>query len=293
LATRSKPAKGLNVRFGLNLLVHVGAFAKKDLALIPRAAEMGFDGVEVPLTDLDVVDTAATRKACQKAGLGVTTCAILVPGTGLCAEDAAERRAGVERIRRLVAMTAEIGGAVCAGPLYAPVGYLPGRPPTDRERAWCVEGLRAAAGPAEKAGVVLAIEPINRFETYVANTAAQASEIVQAVDSPNVKLLLDTFHMNIEEKDSAAAIRRAGPLVGHFHAAENDRGVPGTGQVRWKEVFEALRAIRYGGWVVIESFAPDVKELAAAARIWRDVYPSADVLARDGLAFLKRMARSA
>jgi D-psicose/D-tagatose/L-ribulose 3-epimerase len=136
----------------------------------------------------------------------------------------------------------------------------------------------------------MAIEPLNRFETHVINTVADAVRLCREVGSPALKVQVDTFHAHIEEKDSAAAIRAAGPFVGHFHASENDRGVPGTGQVAWDGVFRALKDIGYDGWVTIESFATGIVDLCAAACIWRPIYESAEALARDGLAFLKGKA---
>ncbi|MFW6162466.1 MAG: sugar phosphate isomerase/epimerase family protein, partial [Planctomycetota bacterium] len=153
-----------------------------------------------------------------------------------------------------------------------------------------VEGLRAAAEHAGDAGIALTIEPLNRFETYFVNTAADARALVEEVGHPALNVQLDTFHANIEEKDTPAAIRLLGDRLGHFHACENDRGQPGTGQVPWDGVFEALRDVDYDGWVVIETFARGIRDLCAAACIWRDIYDSADGLARDGLAFLRQKA---
>lgn len=280
----------LRVRFGLNLLVYTAAFTKNDVGLIDKVAGFGYDGVEILFGDLDVLDAAATRKAREKAGVGLTACAVMTPEANIISGDAGERAAGVARLKRIVDITAEMGGDVVAGPLYAPVRQLPGRARTDAEWQWAVEGLRAAAEHAAPAHITLAFEPLNRFETYMINIAADAVRLARDVDHPNLKVQLDTFHAHIEERDSAAAIRATGSLLGHFHASENDRGVPGSGQVRWDACFDALRAIDYRGWVTIESFATGIVDLCAAACIWRPIYDSADAFARDGLAFLKQMA---
>jgi D-psicose/D-tagatose/L-ribulose 3-epimerase len=289
-----KVRKGFGgVRFGLNLLVYTPTVSRERLDLVAKVADMGFDGVEIPFGDLDVLDAPATRAACEAAGVGVTSCCVMMPDCSPCATDPAQRQAGLARLRRMADLTAEMGGKVMAGPLYAPVRCLTGRARSDDEWKWCVEGLTAAAEHAGGAGVMLAIEPLNRFETHVLNTAADAVAMVQAVGSDHLKVQLDTFHGNIEEKDTAAAIRQTGGLLGHFHASESDRGELGTGQVRWKKIFAALKDIRYDGWVTIESFATGIVDLCAAACIWRPIYESADQLAIEGLAFLKRQAAKA
>jgi len=280
----------LEVRFGLNLLVYTATFSKDRTDLIRKVADMGYDGVEIPFNNLDILDPKATRRACEEANVGLTSCPVLLPGTSITSPDSSEREVGIERLKRIIDITAEMGGEAAAGPLYAPVSYLTGRARTADEWNWCIEGLRAAAEHAEKARVNLAIEPLNRFETYFLNTAEDAIKLAKAVGHERLKVQIDTFHANIEEKDTAAAIRAAGPLLGHFHASESDRGIPGTGQVRWKQCFSALRAVGYGGWVTIESFAMGIVELNKAACIWRPLYESADDLAVKGLAFLKGTA---
>jgi len=290
---QTNDSSSLRVRYGLNLLVYTAAFSRDQVTLIDRVAQMGFDGVEIPFNDLDLLDAPATRAACEKAGMGVTACCVLLPGANLCSGEAAERAAGVGRLRQMVDLAAEMGADAVAGPLYAPVGHLTGRARTDDEWNWCVEGLAAAAEHAGEAGVKLAIEPLNRFETYVLNTADDASRMIDAVGSPHLTVQFDTFHANIEERDTPAAIRATGPRLGHFHACENDRGAPGTGQVPWKQVFAALKDIDYSGWITMESFATGILDLCAAACIWRPIYESANQYATEGLAFLKQTASEA
>jgi len=287
-AAKERPLE--NVRFGLNLLVYTATFSADQVHLIQKVADMGYDGVEIPFNDLGVLDAKATGRAREKAGVGLTSCCVLLPGTSVTSTDSAERKIGVERVKRMADLTAEMGGDTVAGPLYAPVRELTGRARTADEWKWGVEGLRAAAEHAEKAGVILAIEPLNRFETHFLNITEDAIKLVKAVNHPNLKLQIDTFHANIEERNTPAAIRAAGPLLGHFHASESDRGVPGTGQVPWEQCFSALREIEYSGWITIESFATGIVDLCAAACIWRPIYKSADDLAVKGLAFLKAMA---
>jgi len=290
----TKGGKPLNVRYGLNLLVYTATFSKDQLDLIPKVADMGYDGVEIPFNDLSVLDAKATRAALEKAKMGMTSCCVMLPGTSPCSEKEDERKAGLKRLQDMIDLTAEMGGDAVAGPLYSPVSYLTGRGRTDDEYKWCVENLGAAAEHAKKAGVLLAIEPLNRFETHVFNTDADALRLCKEVGSDHLTVQVDTFHANIEEKDTAASIRAVGKeWLGHFHASESDRGTPGTGQVRWKEAFQALKAIGYDRWITIESFATGIVDLCAAACIWRPIYDSADGLATEGLKFLKEMARTA
>jgi len=275
------------MKFGLNTLLYAAQFTADDLPLVDKVAALGYDGIEIPFIDLDSLDAAATRRALEAAGLGATACAVLVPGTSLISDEPAERAAGVERLRRCVALAAEIGAEAVAGPLYAPVGQLAGRGRTEEEWKRAVEGLRAAAEAAAEAGIFLAIEPLNRFETYFLNTAADALRLVEEVGHPALKVQVDTFHAHIEENDTAAAIRMLGDHLGHFHASESNRGTPGTGQVHWETALGALRETGYQGWVTIESFATGIVDLCRAACIWRPIYESADQLARQGLAFLR------
>ncbi|MFW6161218.1 MAG: sugar phosphate isomerase/epimerase family protein [Planctomycetota bacterium] len=287
------PGKPLAVKYGLNLLVYTPTFDKSQVDLVKKVADFGYDGVEVPFNDLSVLDAQATRQALEAAGMGMTACCVMTKTENITGAEPAVRQAGIARLKRMIDITAEMGGDAVAGPLYAPVRYLPGRSRTEDEWKWCVEGLRAAAEHAETAKIDLAIEPLNRFETYVIMTVDDGTKMVEAVGHPRLKVQVDTFHANIEEKDTAAAIRACGDRVGHFHASECDRGVPGTGNVRWGEAFAALKAVDYDRWVTIESFAQGIVDLCEAACIWRPIYESADQLARDGLAFLKKTAAEA
>ena len=289
----AKAPKPLNVKYGLNMLVYTPTFSKEKADLIKKVADMGYDGVEIPFNDLSVLDPAATRQAREKAGVGLTSCCVMMEASNPCSPKAAVRKAAVERLKMLVDITAEMGGDAAAGPLYSPVRYLTGKGPTADEWKGCAEVLRAAAEHAEKAKINLAIEPLNRFETYVINTVADAARMCKDVGHPRLKVQVDTFHCHIEEKDTAAAIRACGSLVGHFHASESDRGTPGTGQVAWRESFAALKDIGYDRWVTIESFAIGIADLCKAACIWRPIYKSADGLAKNGLAFLKKTAAEA
>ncbi len=276
------------MKFGVNTFIWTPSFDKSSLPLLPMIKEHGFDGVEVPLFRPAEFAAADIRKGLQQNGLECTVCSILVSGFSLISEDAEVRRKTRIHLEDSIKAVAEVGARIIAGPLYSPVGYLPGRRRTAEEWRWAVEGYQSLTGTLEANGVTLAIEPLNRFETYFLNIAADLAALCDEVDHPNVGILLDTFHANIEEKDIAAAFRTAGRRLKHVHTCENDRGIPGSGHVEWAGVFQALRDMRYDGWLTIESFGFALGELSAAASIWRDIETSPDAIAFEGVKFLKK-----
>ncbi|MDE0297310.1 MAG: sugar phosphate isomerase/epimerase [Candidatus Poribacteria bacterium] len=277
-------------KYGVNLLLWADKFDRESVDLIPKVAEMGFDGVEIPIFDHETVDIRHTKAALRDTNLHPIGCAIMTHDRNPIHEDAAIREIGKNYLKHSIDVLAELGGDTLVGPVYSAVGALVGRGRNQQEWDWCVDILGEVADFAGQRGVTVAMEPLNRFETYFLNIVADAIKLSSAVNSPFFKIHLDTFHMNIEEKNLAQAITNAGTLLHHLHACENDRGTPGTGLVDWEEVFNALARVNYDRWLVIESFTPAVKEIAAATAIWRDIAPSAEILATEGLAFLKRMS---
>jgi len=177
-----------------------------------------------------------------------------------------------------------------AGPVYSSVGRADAVAPADYKKQWktVVKHLKTLTKKAEKTQKQICLEPLNRFETDFINTCDQGLRMIEDVGSPALKLLLDTFHMNVEEKNQAAAIRKAGKHVGHFHACGSDRGTPGGDHIDWPSIAKALRKIGYDGDVVIESFTKDVKVIARAAAIWRKIEPTRDEIAVKGVKFLRR-----
>jgi D-psicose/D-tagatose/L-ribulose 3-epimerase len=279
-------------RLGVDLMLWTGSFnSKTDIKLIGKVARMGFDGVELPLFNTQTVNVKDTAKALKDAGLGCTACTVLSPQQNLVDDSPKARQAGIDHLKLVLEMIAEMGGDGVSGPEYSAVGRLVGRGRTQKEWDRCVQSLRKVAPTAEATGVMLGIEPINRFETYFLNTQADAARLCKEVGSPKVKVHYDTFHANIEEQDPVGALRKLGKALGHFHACENDRGIPGTGHVDWDGTFKALKDIKYKGWLTIESFVPAIKELAAAAAIWRPLAKSGDELASKGLVFLRKMVK--
>lgn len=289
------------MKFGVNTFNFVSPFrTAADLSLLDRVKGMGFDLIEIAFEDPATIDVDALARHAAGIDLGVLACGVFGPGRNLVSADADERRAAAGYIRGLIDAAAKLaptlGGLtpVIGGPMYGAVGKTPAadRDARQRERDLAAAELRPLAAYAGENGVRLAMEALNRFETDLINVVEQGLAMIEAIDSPHVGLHLDTFHMHLEERDSAAAIRRAGERLYHFHACENDRGVPGRGQVHWPSVAAALGEIGYGrhdGAVVIESFTPTVTSIARAVCIWRDIAPDQETIATEGLAFLKEL----
>jgi len=275
-------------KYGINLLLWSDFFNNESLPLMQKVADLGFDGVEIPIFDPKVVDIKATRDAIKSAGIECTTCAILGDDRDIISDDLAIRENAKNYMKECINISADLGSTIFCGPLYSAVGKLVGRSRTKVEWDRAVTGLREVAKYAGEKGVTLAMEPLNRFETYFINTAEDMVKLVKDIDHPNLKVHLDTFHMNIEEKNLYKAIKNTGELLVHMHCCENDRGTPGSGNVDWGGVFKALHELKYDGWLVIESFVPAIKAIAKAAAIWRELDPGgADAIAQNGLKFLK------
>jgi D-psicose/D-tagatose/L-ribulose 3-epimerase len=252
--------------------------------LVPHVAALGFDAIELPVEEVGLWDPARTAALLGAHGLGATVCCAMPPGRDLTDPARALDTAGY--LRACVDAAAAVGSPVVSGPMYAPVGKLWRMAPEERSEtlAGVAAALRPVAEHAEAAGVSLGVEPLNRFETSLVNTVEQGMQLVGLVNSPACGLLLDSFHLNIEERDPAAAIRSAGSGLVHFHACANDRGAPGADHLPWDAMAAALPP---GVPVAIESFTPDNDAIAAAARVWRPLAESPDALARDGLEFLR------
>jgi D-psicose/D-tagatose/L-ribulose 3-epimerase len=276
------------MKFGVNTFIWSATFDPSHFALLSTIKEAGFDGVEVPLLHPREFRAAEIRQATEAHGLEVNACAVLVDGLSLISDRAEIRRGARQQLEDIAKAASEAGIPIVCGPLYSPVGYLPGRRRTDDEWKWAVEGLQSLGDTLTAYNVTFAIEPLNRFETFFLNTAADAARLAKEVDHPKIGILFDTFHANIEEKSIAAGYRTVGPYLKHVHTCENDRGIPGSGHVEWKEVFQTLRDLNYDGWLTIESFGFGLKELSAAASIWRDIERTPESIAFEGVKFLKK-----
>ena len=276
------------MKFGINAFLWTGHFGSADFALLPQIRQHGFDGVEVALFRPSQLEASAIRKAVEANKLECTVCGVFPKEFSLVDSDPAVRQRTRSHLSDCIKATAEAGAHVIAGPLYAPVGYLPGRRRTADEWQWVVETYQELGSVLARHDVSVGIEPLNRFETYFLNTTADGVALCEQIGDPRVGLLWDTFHANIEEKSLGNTVRMAGPHLKHVHTCENDRGIPGTGHVDWAGVFRALREVQYDGWLTIESFGFTISELSAAASIWRDLAESPEEIAWEGVKFLKR-----
>jgi len=276
------------MKYGVNTLLWTAGFDQSNLDLLPRIKEWGFDGVEIARFSFDGCAPAPIRRALEANGLECTLCTALTGGLMMGADDGK----AVEHVKEAARWGAEIGAKLVIGPFCSAVGYLPGRRRTTDEWVRCVDALRSLAPVLADTDVTLAIEPLNRFETFFLNTAADARRLCEEVADRRIGAMIDTFHANIEEASVGRAVDATGPYLRHVHTCENDRGVPGSGHIAWRELFSALRRQQYDEWLVIESFGFAIPEIAAAACIWRDLAPSVDAIASEGVKFLKQQAQS-
>lgn len=276
------------MKFGAVTFIWDSPCSTDALGVLGKIAAAGYDVAEIAVEEVGVLDHGALRDALQQHGLGASVLGFGAAGRDLSSDDAAERAAGLDYVRACVDVAAAAGAEVVCGPLHSAVGKTRLLEPDERraERDRAVAGLKEVGAYAGERGVKLAIEPLNRFEEDMLNTVARGLDLCADVDLDNVGLLIDTFHMNIEEKDLGAAIRSAGDRIVHFHASENDRGTAGSGQIDWPTVAAALRDAGYDGIATVESFVPTVPGLAAAVSMWRPFFDDPDVFARDGLAHL-------
>ena len=278
------------MRLGINSFLFTSPFTTASVKLFPKFKKWGFDTVEIPVEAPEHIDPAKVKAAADKAGLAIgSICACMGPGRDFRGTPE-EQKTAMDYCKALIDQAVVLGCPRLIGPVYSVVGKADAVEPSQQKVEWklVVKNLKELAAYAQAKGVTICVEPLNRFETDFLNTCDQGLKLLKDVNSPALKLHLDTFHMNIEEKNQAASIRKAGKALAHFHACGSDRGTPGGDHIAWPEIVKALKAIGYNGDVVIESFTTDVKVIARAAAIWRKIEPKRDDIAVKGLAFLKK-----
>jgi D-psicose/D-tagatose/L-ribulose 3-epimerase len=276
------------MKLGMNMLLWSTDVSGSEFdPVFAMVKDAGFDGVEIPIFDREIDTYAALRTRLDRLGLEALAVSARGGDDNPISADPAVRAEAVAATKANLDSAAALGAPLICGPLAAPLAVFSGRAPTDKEKRRSVAYLEEVAPYAEERGVTIALEYLNRFEMYLTNTAADLAELVRAVAHPRIRMMYDTFHAHIEEKDPSAALRACADVIVHIHLSENDRSTPGTGQVPWAQTFETIREIGYDGWVVIEAFGDALPELAGATKIWRRMFESEEQLARDGAAFVR------
>jgi D-psicose/D-tagatose/L-ribulose 3-epimerase len=276
------------VRFGMHASLWTARWTPDAVEkLVPEAAQHGLEVIEIALLAPETIDVGHSRRILAEHGIA-PTCSLSLPQqvTAPLHPQAAE-----VYLLRALGVAHALGSSTLSGVTYATIGYTSGAPPTEQEYGNIAAALRPVARRAADLGMTLGIEPCNRYETHLVNTAAQAVRLIERIGEPNVMIHLDTYHMNIEEKGFAHGIRAAGPHLRYIHLSESDRGVPGTGTVDWDATFEVLAETGFSGDMVIESFVTLPPEIARALSVWRPVADSAKQVLQDGVPFLRDLAR--
>ncbi len=283
------------MQFGVSTFLWASPFTSDSFDLVYKIKEMGFDIIEVAVEREELINWVRLKEIVQETGLQVTISGAFGLERDISSSDPHIRAKGLKYITECIEIAQNMGSPIFGGPVYSAVGKT--RFISDeqkkRERGWCIENLIKASKIAEDHGIIVGVEPLNRFETDMVNTADQAISLVKEVDHPNIKVQLDTFHCNIEEKNIPDTIRKVGKdLLCHIQGNESDRGTPGTGNVDWIGIKDALNDIGYDKAIVIETFGEVSEEIARAACIWRPLANSSDELAIEGLQFYKKLFES-
>jgi len=278
------------MNIGINMLLwasNVTAEHREALEMIKTA---GADSVEIPVMEGSAADYRALGAMLDDIGLKRTSSmAFCSAEANPVSDSAVSRQAAADYMKWLIECVHELGAPLVCGPMFQTIGIFSGDGPTDVEKLRVVDMLKSAAPIAQGAGIKLAIEPLNRFECYMVNTLKSGRALVEAIAAPNVGILFDTFHANMEEKDPVGAILADGMVINHFHCSSNDRGIPGEGHIDWESTFKALHTVNYSGDLVIEAFGRALPGLAAATRIWRDMFDDARYVAERGIPFIREM----
>jgi D-psicose/D-tagatose/L-ribulose 3-epimerase len=275
------------MKYGLNMLLWTTDVNETHYGLLEKIKGWGYDGVELPVFELDVPKFKTLGEKLNAVGLERTAVTVSTPEANPISDSPAIRQAAVDRLKKIVEICQAAGADKLCGPFHSAIGQFSGKGPTADEWKWAKETLTTVAEFARGANVTLVAEYLNRFECYFLNCAADTARFVKEVNHPNLRMMYDTFHANIEEKSAAAAIKGCAQSMVHVHISENDRSTPGEGHVDWDTTFKTLKEMFYDGWLVVEAFGLALPDLAAATKIWRRMYPSEEYLATRALRFMK------
>lgn len=277
----------MGMKLGIHAYAWCSQWSNETLDIIDRVKRHGLDFLEIPLMRLDTFDGPTVRRRLEDAGAEAVTSTVLLEGTDITSSDPDVRRSGIDYLKRCVVAASEINAPFVSGVTYSQHVKPAAAPPTEAEWEYAAEALREVARFAQDYGVAIALEPVNRYESYLINTTAQAMRLREMIGEPNIKIHLDTYHMNIEEKNIYDATKLAAGHVVHLHLSESDRGIPGTGQVRWDELFRALKEMNYDGYAAMESFADMTTNMNTWT--WRQLAPDSDTLIVEGSKFIRSM----
>jgi len=275
------------MKIGMNLLLWTTHVTEEHYPQLEKIKSTGFDGVEIPIFG---GEDAHYQKLCKKLDelqLKTSTVAVATPEANAISPDPAIRKAASERLKTIVRQSAILGADILCGPFHQALGVFSGTGPTEEEFKRAADVHREAANEAQRQGVCLAIEFLNRFECYFLNTTAAAAAYVRRVAHPNFKAMFDTFHANIEEENLPKAFSENAAEITHIHVANNDRGVPGRGHIDFPAVFRAIKTSGYTGWLTIEAFGRALPELVEPTRVWRDFFKQPDDVVTEGYRFIR------
>ena len=278
------------MRIGMCMFLWTTHVTAEHIPLLKDIRATGFDGVEIPIFEGSVDDYRRLGVMLDEIGLDRTAVSAMGdPSMNLIAADAETRKRGIDYMKWAIDCAEALGATRLSGPLHSTLGVFSGSGPTNEEFARSIDAQRAIGDHAGKRGVTIGLEALNRFECYLFNTLEALSAHIDAIGHPHIKAMYDTFHANIEEADPIGAFTGHRRNIVHVHISENDRGVPGRGNIPWRETFEAIRASGYEDWLTIEAFGRALKDLAAATKVWRDFSDTPQEVYRDGYRHIRDM----
>ncbi|WP_303976756.1 sugar phosphate isomerase/epimerase [Dongia mobilis] len=282
-------------RIGVHALVWVGGWSHAEAAqAIEKTAALGYDIIEIPALDPSTIDAVHTRRTAEANKLGITVSLGLDGSADISSEDPDKIKRGEQLLREALAVTRDMGGTHMCGILYS--GFMKyADPTTERGKENSADVLRRICAEAARSNITIGLEVVNRYESNVLNTAAQAVDFCKRVGAPNVKVHLDTYHMNIEEADIEQAIVATGDYLGYFHIGESNRGYLGAGTVDFDKIFRGLARANYKGPITFESFSSTVvnKQLSGILAIWRNLWEDSTDLASHARDFIHANLKAA
>lgn len=274
------------MKLGIHAYEWCSTWSNETLDIIDRVKELGFDFLEIPLMRLDLFDPKAVRERLD--GFEITTSNVLLADdVDVTSFDPEIRKNGVKYLKDCVKASAEAGAKMFSGVIYSQYLKNATRMPSEQEWEFSAQCMKEVARYAADFGMSIAFEPVTRYESYLLNTSEQALKLLKMIDEPNAFIHLDSYHMNVEEKNFHDAVITAGKHLSNFHMCENDRGIPGTGHVDWDGIFQAFQEIGFDGYLGFEGFADCTDNMSTW--VWRKLAPDGDTFVRESMAFAKKM----